>query len=49
MGLKDRRLGEGAEPSDDGDVALPERGIGYFKRKLLEEVDLVELVKFGPL
>jgi pilus assembly protein CpaF len=48
MGLKDRRLGEGAEPSEDGDVAFPERGIGYFKRKLLEEVDLAELVKLGP-
>jgi len=49
MGLKGRMLGEsdGREAADD-DLALPERGIGYFKRKLLEEVDLAELVKLGP-
>ena len=50
MGLKDRMLGDGApgEPSEDGEVGLPDRGIGYFKRKLLEEVDLAEIAKLGP-
>jgi pilus assembly protein CpaF len=48
MGLKDRRLGADGAPSEDGDVAVPQRGVGYFKRKLLEEVDLAELVKLGP-
>jgi pilus assembly protein CpaF len=49
MGLKDRMLGEGAagEGAEDEQVALPDRGIAYFKRKLLEEVDLGELVKLG--
>jgi pilus assembly protein CpaF len=50
MGLKDRIFldDKGGAPSDDGEVATPDRGIGYFKRKLLEEVDLAELVKLGP-
>jgi pilus assembly protein CpaF len=50
MGLKDRMLGDGAagEGAEDEQVALPDRGIAYFKRKLLEEVDLSELVKLGP-
>jgi pilus assembly protein CpaF len=48
MGLKDRMLGEPAEVDQNGDVAVADRGIGYFKRKLLEEVDLAELVKLGP-
>src|SRR6266511_2379116 len=48
MGLKDRILGEPGEAAQNGDVAVSDRGIGYFKRKLLEEVDLAELVKLGP-
>src|SRR6266508_4605433 len=50
MGLKDRMLGDGAsgEAAEDEQIALPDRGIAYFKRKLLEEVDLSELVKLGP-
>jgi len=49
MGLKDRMLGESpADGAQNGDVAVSDRGIGYFKRKLLEEVDLAELVKLGP-
>jgi pilus assembly protein CpaF len=49
MGLKDRMLGESpADGAENGDVAVSDRGIGYFKRKLLEEVDLAELVKLGP-
>jgi pilus assembly protein CpaF len=49
MGLKDRMLGESpADADQNGDVAVSDRGIGYFKRKLLEEVDLAELVKLGP-
>jgi pilus assembly protein CpaF len=50
MGLKDRI---GSEPVDDqrGDDVGEEReglGIAFFKRKLLDEVDLSELVKLGP-
>src|SRR5262245_15823697 len=48
MGLKDRIFEDQAVASDDGDVVTSERGVGYFKRKLLEEVDLAELVKLGP-
>jgi pilus assembly protein CpaF len=49
MGLKDRMLGESpGDGAQNGDVAVSDRGIGYFKRKLLEEVDLGELVKLGP-
>jgi pilus assembly protein CpaF len=49
MGLKDRMLGESpGDGAQNGDVAVSDRGIGYFKRKLLEEVDLAELVKLGP-
>jgi pilus assembly protein CpaF len=49
MGLKDRMLGESTgDGAQNGDVAVSDRGIGYFKRKLLEEVDLAELVKLGP-
>jgi pilus assembly protein CpaF len=52
VGLKDRMLNETEAAARDGtangEVALPERGVGYFKRKLLEEVDLGELVKLGP-
>jgi pilus assembly protein CpaF len=48
MGLKDRIFEDQAIASDDGDVVTSERGVGYFKRKLLEEVDLAELVKLGP-
>jgi pilus assembly protein CpaF len=49
MGLKDRMLGESpADAGQNGDAAVSDRGIGYFKRKLLEEVDLAELVKLGP-
>jgi pilus assembly protein CpaF len=48
MGLKDRILGEPGDVAQNGDVAVTDRGIGYFKRKLLEEVDLAELVKLGP-
>jgi pilus assembly protein CpaF len=49
MGLKDRMLRESpADGVQNGDVAVSDRGIGYFKRKLLEEVDLAELVKLGP-
>jgi pilus assembly protein CpaF len=49
MGLKDRMLGEApGDAAQNGDVAVSDRGIGYFKRKLLEEVDLAELVKLGP-
>ena len=52
MGLKDRMLGEpgGDEVATNGDVAVSDRGIGYFKRKLLEEVDLAELLsREGPV
>src|SRR5215204_6531782 len=50
MGLKDRI---GSDPVDDqrGDDDAEEReglGIAFFKRKLLDEVDLSELVKLGP-
>jgi pilus assembly protein CpaF len=49
MGLKDRMLGESTgDGAQNGGVAVSDRGIGYFKRKLLEEVDLAELVKLGP-
>jgi pilus assembly protein CpaF len=49
MGLKDRMLGASqGDGAQNGDVAVSDRGIGYFKRKLLEEVDLAELVKLGP-
>jgi len=54
MGLKDRFNGDllaGADAADEREVAGREGasgGIGYFKRKLLEEVDLAELVKLGP-
>jgi pilus assembly protein CpaF len=48
MGLKDRIFEDQAIAADDGDVVTSERGVGYFKRKLLEEVDLAELVKLGP-
>jgi len=48
MGLKDRILGEPGDVAQNGDVGVTDRGIGYFKRKLLEEVDLAELVKLGP-
>jgi pilus assembly protein CpaF len=54
MGLKDRFNGDllaDADAADEREVARREGasgGIGYFKRKLLEEVDLAELVKLGP-
>jgi pilus assembly protein CpaF len=52
MGLKDRTVDEGAgnsrEASENGAVAPADRGVGYFKRKLLEEVEIAELVKLGP-
>ena len=55
MGLKDRFNGDllaGGDAADEREAAGRERGasygIGYFKRKLLEEVDLAELVKLGP-
>jgi pilus assembly protein CpaF len=52
MGLKDRTVDESAgnsrESSENGAVAPADRGVGYFKRKLLEEVEIAELVKLGP-
>jgi pilus assembly protein CpaF len=54
MGLKDRFHGDllaGSDAAEDGELAGGEGGsfgIAYFKRKLLEEVDLAELVKLGP-
>jgi pilus assembly protein CpaF len=59
MGLKDRLNGDAPPPSDErrlggslaDDGQADERaglGIAFFKRKLLEEVDLSELVKLGP-
>ena len=55
MGLKDRFNGDllaGGDAADEREAAGRESGasygIGYFKRKLLEEVDLAELVKLGP-
>ena len=51
MGLKDRIGEEGsgaAGPSENGAAAPADRGVGYFKRKLLEEVEIAELVKLGP-
>src|SRR3954452_20411657 len=55
MGLKDRFNGDlltGADAADEREAAGRDGGasygIGYFKRKLLEEVDLAELVKLGP-
>jgi len=53
MGLKDRTAEDGAannrEPSENGaPTAASDRGVGYFKRKLLEEVEIAELVKLGP-
>src|SRR3954452_24540361 len=55
MGLKDRFNGDlltGADAADEREVAARDGGasygIGYFKRKLLEEVALAELVKLGP-
>ena len=53
MGLKDRFDGD-RRGRDAATTARPPaaraapHGIGYFKRKLLEEVDLAELVKLGP-
>jgi pilus assembly protein CpaF len=51
MGLKDRMLGASqGDGAQNGDVAVSDRGIGYFKRKLLEEVDLAELLsREGPV
>ena len=54
MGLKDRFNGDllaGSDAADEREGAGREGasyGIGYFKRKLLEEVDLAEIVKLGP-
>src|SRR3954463_10952007 len=55
MGLKDRFNGDlvtGADAGDEGEVPARDGGasygIGSFKRKLLEEVGLAELVKLGP-
>jgi pilus assembly protein CpaF len=51
VGLKDRIGEEGsgaAGPSENGAAAPVDRGVGYFKRKLLEEVEIAELVKLGP-
>ena len=54
MGLKDRFNGDllaGADAADEREAATRDGssyGIAYFKRKLLEEVDLAELVKLGP-
>ena len=53
MGLKSR-LPDDVEPGSGRDAqpdrAAPgnDRGIAHYKRKLLEEVDLSELVKLGP-
>jgi pilus assembly protein CpaF len=50
MGLKDRI--DGQPPSDDARDDDPDArdglGLAFFKRKLLDEVDLSELVKLGP-
>jgi pilus assembly protein CpaF len=49
MGLKDRRNGSaGAPPRADDGEGREGLGVAYFKRKLLEEVDLSDLVALGP-
>ena len=50
MGLKDRTgfTPDPEDQSDNGDEAREGLGIAFFKRKLLDEVDLSELVKLGP-
>jgi len=50
MGLKDRVNGQHALPGQPDPHEGPPEGspIAHFKRKLLEEVDLAEIVKLGP-